>query len=112
MSRSTSATSALGPDTVNSFPRTWIWTRGNWRSMVRSSSSRGPSSVTIVDVVGDHDGVLANMGMGLPGSRVGGSGLGGMGVSHRGTSLRGRTDLGTRECRLLTRAASSACGRR
>ena len=47
-----------------------------------------------VDVVGDHDGVLADVGMGLPGGRVGGSGLVGMGVSHRGTSLRGRTDLG------------------
>ena len=112
MSRSTSATSALGPETVNSLPRTWISTRGNWRSMVRSSSSRGPSRVTIVDVVGDDDGVLADVGMGLPGGRVGGSGLGGMGVSHRGTSLRGRTDLGHTRMPTLTRAASSACGRR
>ena len=43
--------------------------------MVRSSSSRGPSRVTIGDLAADDDGVLADVGVGLPGSRVSGSGL-------------------------------------
>ena len=45
--------------------------------------------------LGRHDdGVLADVGMGLPGRRVSGSGPVGMGVSHRGHILRARTDRG------------------
>ena len=47
MVRSARATSALGPDRWNSLPRTWISSCGKARSMVRSSSSRGPRRVTI-----------------------------------------------------------------
>ena len=38
---------ARRPAKVISLPRTWVSTSGNCRSMVRSSSSRGPSRVTI-----------------------------------------------------------------
>src|SRR6478736_3279347 len=41
------SSSPAGPANVISLPRTCVSTSGNWRSMVRSSSSRAPSRVTI-----------------------------------------------------------------
>ena len=52
MSRSTRATSELTPRSEISLPRTCTSSSGNARSMVRSSSSRGPRRVTIGIEVG------------------------------------------------------------
>ena len=87
------SSSPAGPAKVISLPRTCVSTSGNCRSMVRSSSSRGPSRVDHLDrrrdLPGQHGGVAAALGAcgGRGAVRAVGLGWSRLRVIHRGARV-------------------------